>query len=125
MTVLIDSWAWIEYFKGSKAGAKARKVIDNDEEAIISAINLAEVYRWTLQFYDEKTADEKIGTMRKRCFVIPVNDEIAIESAKLKHELRFGLGDAIILSTARGENAEVLTGDPDFKDLENVIYIGN
>ena len=123
MTVLIDSWAWIEYFKGSKAGEKARKYIEGKGKTIISAINIAEVYRWILRFYNEKIAQEKIDVMKERCFIIPVDEEIAIMAAKIKHEEKFGLGDAIIYATAKKENAFVLTGDSDFKDKENVIFI--
>ncbi len=123
LTVLIDSWAWIEYFKGSKAGEKARKYIEGKEKAIISAINIAEVYRWILRFYDEKIAKEKINVMKERCFVIPVDEEIAIMAAKIKHEEKLGLGDAIIYATAKKEEAIILTGDSDFKDKENVIFI--
>ncbi|HEC87986.1 MAG TPA: type II toxin-antitoxin system VapC family toxin, partial [Thermoplasmata archaeon] len=69
LTVLIDSWAWIEYFRGSKSGEKVRKYIEGREKAIISAINIAEVYRWILSFYDEKIAEKKIEVMKERCFV--------------------------------------------------------
>ena len=123
MTVLIDSWAWIEYFKGSESGKKAKKYIEGKEKAIISTINVAEVYRWILRFYNEKIAEEKIDIMKERCFVIPVDEEIAIMAAKIKHERKFGLGDAIIYATARKENAHLLTGDSDFKNMENVIFI--
>ena len=123
MTVLIDSWAWIEYFKGSKAGEKVKKYIEGKEKAIISAINIAEVYRWILRFYDEEIAKEKINVMKERCFIIPVDEEIAIMAAKIRHEEKLGLGDAIIYATAKKEGAILLTGDNDFKDKENVIFI--
>ncbi len=123
MTVLIDSWAWIEYFKGSKAGEKVREYVEGKEKAIISAINIAEVYRWILCFYDEKIAKEKIEAMKERCFIIPVDEEIAIMSAKIKHEEKMGLGDAIIYATAKKENAILLTGDKDFEGKEDVIFI--
>ena len=120
---MIDSWAWIEYFKGSKAGEKVRKYIEDKEKAIISTINIAEVYRWILHFYDKKIADEKINAMKERCFVIPVDEEIAIMAAKIKHREGFGLGDAIIYATAKKENAFLLTGDDDFKNKEDIIFI--
>ncbi len=123
MTVLIDSWAWIEYFKGSKSGEKAKKYIENDEIAIISAINIAEVYRWILKFYSEKVAEEKIEVMKERCFIIPVDEDIAITAAKIKHREKMGLGDAIIYATAKKENAIIITGDPDFKEKDDVIFI--
>ena len=65
---MIDSWAWVEYFKGTKAGAGARGIIEDDEASIVSTINLAEVYRWILRFYGEAEAEEKVGVMKKRCF---------------------------------------------------------
>ncbi|HEC76556.1 MAG TPA: type II toxin-antitoxin system VapC family toxin [Thermoplasmatales archaeon] len=123
LIVLIDSWAWIEYFRGSKSGEKVRKYIEGREKAIISAINIAEVYRWILSFYDEKIAEKKIEVMKERCFVIPVDEEIAIMSAKIKHNENLGLGDAIIYATARKEKASLLTGDYDFKNKKNVIFI--
>lgn len=124
MTVLIDSWAWVEYFKGSKLGEKVKRCIESDEKAIVSAINIAEVYRWILRFYSEEVAEEKIGVMKERCFVIPVDEDIAVTSARIKHKEKMGLGDAIIYATAKKENAVLLTGDSDFKGKENVISIG-
>ena len=123
LIVLIDSWAWIEYFKGSKAGERARKYIEGKEKAIISTINIAEVYRWILRYYNEKIAKEKINVMKERCFINPGDEEIAVMAARIKHEEKLGLGDAIIYATAKKEGAILLTGDSDFKDKENVIFI--
>jgi len=124
LTVLIDSWAWIEYFKGSDYGRKAKKFIDGKEKALISTINIAEVYRWILRFYDENLANEKKNAMKARCFVIPVSEEIAVMAAKIKHKEKISLGDSIIYATAKKENAAILTGDPDFKGKDEVIFIG-
>ena len=63
MTVLIDSWAWIEYWKGGKLAEQAAEYIEGDEESVVSAINLAEVYLWITRFYEEATASGKIATI--------------------------------------------------------------
>ncbi|KXB02068.1 hypothetical protein AKJ44_01430 [candidate division MSBL1 archaeon SCGC-AAA261F17] len=124
MTVLVDSWAWIEYFKGSEAGGRAREIIEDPSETIIlSTINIAEVYRRILEDYDETKAEEKREVMKDRSFVHPVDEDIAVDSAKIKIERRWGLGDSIIYATAKRENAKVLTGDPHFKGLEETIFI--
>lgn len=68
-------------------------------------------------------AEEKRKVMKERCFVISVDDEIAVDAAKIRNERKWGLGDSLIYATAKKENASVLTGDPDFKGLENVIFI--
>lgn len=123
MTVLVDSCAWIEYFKGSKSGEKIRKYIDSDVEILSSVINLAEIYRYMLAYNPEKYAKEALDFILKRSFYIPVSLKISIEAAKIRHEKKFGLGDALIYSTALLTNSKVLTVDKHFKDESNVIFI--
>jgi len=123
LTVLIDSWAWIEFFQGSNAGAAVMGYLDDDQDLIISAVNLAEVYRWILHFYDERIAEEKKAAMKERCILIDVDEEIAVEAARIKHRLKWGLGDSIVYATARREAASVLTGEGNFQGQNDVIFL--
>ena len=125
MTVLIDSWAWIEYWKGSRYAEWAAKFIEGAETAIVSAINLAEIYHAIQRDYDEKTANNKTDTVSKRCFIINLDRQIALESARLKQQHKLGLADSIVLATAKSQNARVITGDKDFKHLQDTIYIAD
>ena len=64
----------------------------------------------------------------------PTDIELAIESAKAAADLssrarrerieRSGLGDALVLATARVAGAKVLTGDPRFRGLEETAWLG-
>ncbi len=125
MTVLIDSWAWIEFFQGSEPGKRVGDFIENNHEMIVSSINISEVYRWILRFYDENTAEEKREAIRERCFVVDVDESIAVEAAKIKHQFGWGLGDSIVYATAKQLGAEILTGDSDFKERDGVIFLGS
>ena len=60
MTVLIDSWAWVEYWKGGKDARKAAEQIEGTEEAVVSSLNVAEVYFWVSKHYGEEMASRKI-----------------------------------------------------------------
>ena len=121
---MIDSWSWVEYWKGGRHADRATEYIEGSETAIASTINLAEVYHSVLRDYDEKKASEKADTLRKRCYIIPVDEQIAVASASFKHSLKLAMADSIILATARTRNAKVLTGDPDFKGLPDALFIG-
>ncbi len=125
MTVLIDSWAWIEYWKGGRHKEQAAAYIDGDEEAVISTINLAEVYFWILRFYDEATANDKVSTIEKRCHAVVLERDIAIEAAKIKKSEKLGLADSLILSTARQVGGKVVTGDPDMQGIRDVIFLSS
>lgn len=125
MTVLIDSWAWIEYFKGTRSGARVRTYIEGDEDAIVSAVNVAEVYRWFLKDHDEPAAEDGRSVLRARATIVPLDESIAVAAALARHVHRWGLGDAVVYATARARDARILTGDPDFKKLPDTIFIGN
>src|SRR5438309_3684285 len=124
MTVLIDSWTWIEYWKGGPRSRQAADYIDGSETAIVSTVNLAETLYWVMRHYDEPTVEEKRLTIAKRCFLIPLDMKIAVDAAKTKKKTKLGLADSIVLATARNENATIVTGDPDFRGMNNVFYIG-
>ncbi|MBI2663769.1 type II toxin-antitoxin system VapC family toxin [Candidatus Woesearchaeota archaeon] len=123
MTVLVDSWAWIEYFRGTRFGEKARGYIEGEEKVIVSAINVAEVRLFLLR---HKRAEEArlIRFLLNTSFPVPVSTEIAVQAAGAKHEKKFGMADAIILATAKMHDAKIVTGDDDFKGQEAAVYIG-
>lgn len=122
--VLIDSWCWVEYYKGTKFADATSMYIEGDMLAYASTINLSEIYRWFLLSYSESEADAAVQDIKDRCFVVPVDEAIAIQAAKIKHEFKWGLGDSIIMATARARNAKVVTGDPDFQNKPDTIFIG-
>ncbi len=80
--------------------------------------------RLALDRFDEQTADKRRRAMISRCYLIPVDEEIAVQGARFRHERDWGLGDALIYATAIREGAEVLTGDHHFKGLRDVIFLG-
>lgn len=123
MTVLIDSWAWIEYWKGGKLAEDAALYIDGEEESIVSTINLAEVYLWVARSYDDSMAEEKVATMEKRCHVVPVERDVAVEAARIKRKEKLGLADSLVLATARQAGGRVVTGDSDLKGFKDVVFL--
>ena len=71
-----------------------------------------------------KIAEEKIETIETRCFIVRVNEEIAIEAARIKYSTKFELVDSSILATAKSVEPKVVTGDPDFKELKEAGFVG-
>jgi len=124
--VVIDSYAWIEYFKGSGYGKKAKEYIENGNCATPTIVlaELSDKYKregW-------KFWEEDLEFILAKTKIIDLTKEIAITAGETKKKMRknhpnFGLADAIIFETAKSENASVLTGDEHFKGVENVIYI--
>lgn len=116
---VIDSFAWLEYFSGSTAGARAKPFIES-AKGITPTIVIAELSE---KYRREKLAfDEDLDFIISRTRVIPLDTDIAEQAGILSHERkrkvkRWGLADSIVLATARQHKAKIITGDEHFRDL--------
>lgn len=129
LKIVIDTYAWVEYFRGSSEGKKAKKFIDGQFELFTPSIVIAEL--------SDKYHREGIGKWetRKRFIklktkILSLDDRIANSAGKLKQDLKkkyrdAGLADSIILSHALDIGAKILTGDKHLKHLKNSIDISH
>ena len=127
MKVVFDTFAWIEYFNGSKAGEKVKQILESQENEIFSSIiTISEVCSiLKREKRDPELAYKNIQNLSRISFMSP---EFAKEAGILHAETRtkikdFGMIDSIILLTARKLGAKIVTGDPHFKDFKEAILI--
>ena len=128
MKYVIDSYAWIEYFMGTKTGEKAKSLIENSEEKITPTICVAEVYAKTLKVEGQEFAEKQKAFIKEKSALVSLDESIAVESAKVQVRMKkeidgWGLADSIVYATAIVKKAEVVTGDEHFKKLKNVLFI--
>ena len=122
MKYVVDSYAWIEYFKESKEGIGFGKIIDDVENEIFSSIiTIAEVC--SVFKRENRNPDMAYTSILDLSEIYFLNPELSKEAGIVHAEIRkkikdFGLADAFILLTARKLGAKILTGDPHFKGLK-------
>jgi predicted nucleic acid-binding protein len=132
---VIDAYAWIEIFIGSRNGETAKEILQKTEEAYTPDIVLAEIARKYLrEGSKENTIQQRLKTIEEISEIIPIDTEIAMESAKCyiklaekakREKLKApSLFDAIILATAKILNAKIITGDEHFKGIKETLWIG-
>ena len=125
---VFDSYAWIEYFRGSKKGEMVKEYVEKKKGAtpmIVIAELSAKYHREEWDFWEED-----LQFIIAKSVIIDLSLDIAVNSGKTRKTMRknnrphFGLADAMILETGKNLKAPVLTGDPHFKGLREAIYIG-
>ena len=124
---ILDTWAWVEYFEGSIKGEKVKHIIeDQKNEIIINIVNVSEL----VSVVDRKNFDSEklLSIVFSICSVFSGDNAFSIYVGKRHAEIKskikdFGLLDAFILCTAEKINAKIVTGDPHFKNMKNVIML--
>ena len=117
--VLLDSHAWVEIFKGTKAGKKVRVYI-RGKDKYTSAVNIAEVERKVR--IEQEPELEGVRELFSFCNIIGIDRQIAESAAELSVKHKLHLADALVYACARARNLELITGDPDLKGLKGVGF---
>ena len=77
-----DSWAWVEYLKGSKAGTKVRAMVEGEEVLSTPAVCLAEI---KVKYLGEgRDPEDALRFIKSRTSVIDVDVTVAEAAAELK-----------------------------------------
>jgi len=124
---ILDSYAWIEYLLATEKSAKIQKIFDEKENRVFTHIlSLAEISsRLKRGGGEDPQILGRIGSISR---LVTIDQMRSIQAGLLHSEMRkkikdFGLVDAFILLAARDLNAKILTGDPHFKNMKEVIMI--
>ncbi|HEC68609.1 MAG TPA: type II toxin-antitoxin system VapC family toxin [Candidatus Desulfofervidus auxilii] len=120
--ILVDSYGWIEYFAEGPLCNKYEQYLTNLKDIITPVIVVYEVYKKIKRERDEKAALEVLAQLSKTN-IITLSETLAVKAADVSLKFKLPMADAIVYATAIIQNCEVVTSDPHFKELPNVIFI--
>ena len=120
--ILVDSFGWIEYLAEGQLAGRYEEYLTNLAEVTTPTIVLYEVYRKSRRDRKEEEALLVVAQMTKTK-ILPLTEEISLLAAEMSLKHSLPVADAIVYATAIKEACPVVTSDPHFKGLEDVIYL--
>ncbi|MAG02632.1 PIN domain nuclease [Candidatus Pacearchaeota archaeon] len=125
MKIILDAYAWIEYFRASDEGEKVKKLLENNESYTLS-VNLAEVISKIKRIGGDVEGPYKVIIANSK--ILELNSSMAREGGLLHAEIYnkvkdMGIADCLLLQAARSINAKIVTGDRHFKEFREAILI--
>jgi len=128
MKYLIDSSAWIEYLRGSKAGEKVYEILKEDNEIYTLSINIGEVISKVKR--DNGQIEIAYNSLTSNVNILGITPEIAKEAGLLHAQLKekinsISLADTFMIASAKAIYAKILTCDEHFKNFKEAIIIQN
>ncbi len=118
---VLDSFAWIEYLKGSDRGAAVKPYVDGGEPLYTPSICLTEVKARYLR--DQRDPAPSLNFIVERSFIVPLSQEIALQAADERQRRGLHTVDAIVYATGLQRKMTVVTGDHHFRNLPGVEMI--
>jgi ribonuclease VapC len=129
-TRILDSWPLIAFFQGEPSAPAVKKILVHAETGrshlLMTVVNWGEVYynimRRTSQTEAELIARE-IAVMPIELIPVETDLELVRQAARYKASGKLAYADAFAAALAKLRNAELITGDPDFKAVASEIKI--
>lgn len=126
--IVLDSYALIAYFEDESSADQVKELLQQGEERgkslLMSIVNWGEVYYALSRSKGESKAEESILIIDQLPItLIEINRAVAYQAAKLKARYAVAFGDCFAAALAMVNQGQVLTGDPEFKNLEKEVSV--
>lgn len=127
-TKVIDSWALMALFNDEPAADAVEKILAQAtaerHRLLMSVINWGEVYYSVRRGASAEIAEQKIKEIAAMPVEIVGADlELTKHAAIFKANKKMSYADCFGAALAKLKNAEFITGDPEFKEVEKEIKI--
>ncbi|MGO8837674.1 MAG: type II toxin-antitoxin system VapC family toxin [Limisphaerales bacterium] len=127
-TKVLDSWALIAFFEDEPAAETVEKILEQAaaerHKLLMSVVNWGEVYYNTAREVSEAAAEQKIREIAAMPIeIIPADLSQTHQAAIYKATKKMSYADCFGAALARIKNAEFVTGDPEFREIEKEIKI--
>jgi len=125
---VLDSWAVIAYLEDEPSANRIADLIATANEEVIpiymSVVNVGEVWYTIAREISEAEADNSIKELRDlRIQFSDVDWELTKEAARLKAKHKMSYADCFAAGLAKSKRAVLLTGDEEFKALEDEVIV--
>jgi len=126
--ILFDSFALIRFFYQETGADRVRDLLNDavlqNTPRLISAINVGELIYIVQRRSGEQAKLSMLVKLKNMGFtILPCPNELIFRAAELKARFAMSYADTFALASAIEHEATIVTGDPEFKQVEDLVKI--
>ncbi|MGB2894665.1 MAG: type II toxin-antitoxin system VapC family toxin [Anaerolineales bacterium] len=129
---ILDSYALLAYLGGEVGEGRVKEILNDaspgESHVLLSLINLGEVAYITERERGLAKAQEVLAIIEQLPIeILPVDRKTVLAAVHIKAQYPVAYADAFAIAAARSHEGLVLTGDPEFyavKDIVSIEWIG-
>lgn len=125
---LLDSYALLRFIQKEPGNEPVKGILDDAQSgkacAMLNVINMGEIIytvqrRFGLQF----KLDVVMNICRLGIVILPAPNDLVYRAAELKARFAISYADTFAVASAIEHDAILVTGDPEFRQMENLVKI--
>ena len=125
---ILDSWALLAYFEDEPGADAVEKILEQAtaerHKLLMSVVNWGEVYYSVMRGASAEMAEQKAKEMDAMPIeIVGADIHLTKQAAIYKAACKMSYADCFGAALAKARNAEFVTGDPEFHEVENEIKI--
>jgi len=127
---VLDSWAIMAFFEDAPAAEAVERLLQQAVEGrhrlLLSAVSWGEIYYATMRAVSQEAAEQKAQEIASLPIeIVGVGEDLALtrQAAVFKATKRMSYADCFAAALAKEKKAELVTGDPEFREVEKDIKI--
>ncbi len=124
---VFDSWAILAYAQDEPAADQVENLLVDSarlNNGWISSMNLGEVWYTLARRRSRDLADQQLATLAEIGLErVDIDWPMVMQAASYKSRHKISYADAFAAALAKQRNAELVTGDPEFRTLASEISI--
>jgi ribonuclease VapC len=125
----LDSYALLAYLNREDGFEKVRTVLANAQKSslpvLMNELNVGETYYILYRKRGHELAEYFLDNVLAGLPILMISNDFnaVISASKIKARHALSFADCFAVATAQQENAVILTGDPEFKNVEMFVKI--
>ena len=125
---VLDSFAFLAYLQDEPASSRIEKLLDNAGKEkcrlLLSLISLGEILYITEWRGGLIKAQDALALIRQLPLeTLPADEQTVFAAAHLKANHSISYADAFVVAIGIQENAIVITADPEFHSVEDIVQV--
>ena len=126
--IVLDTWSIMAFLEDEPAGERVEAIITEAHEAgiplLMTVVHVAEVWYIFARDSSAKEADQGVSELKQLGIEFVEADwELSLEAAKFKARHKMSLADCYAAALAKSSQADLVTGDHEFKQVEAEIKV--